>query len=139
MPFITNENGITINTIRRLPQNRYLAALHRILAQIKNGSKLNAVDSTQIGNKYTHCSWGLCSTSKEQWPDKEDRLFPQDQPLAILSQDKGQFCPFDQHQTRQSGPDGCFYHCRIFQNPNNRISREEAIRLYEIQIEKATK
>ena len=136
MPFIRNQNGIMINTIRKLPQNRYLAALIRIKDQIINGSRLKYDDSDAIGDKHTEASWGLCSGSKHQWPDKEDRLFPRDYPLAILHRTSGQSCPMDMQPDRKYGPDGCFYFCRIFQQLNNLPTREEAIQLYEIQIEK---
>ena len=138
MPFIRNKNGIKINTLRSLPQVRYIAALVRIKEQIKNGSELEAEDSDTIGDKYTHCNWGLCSGSVTQWPDKEDRLFPRDYPLAILHRTKGQDCPMDEKKGRKYGPDGCFYSCRVFQHPNNPPTREEAIELYDIQIKKVT-
>lgn len=53
---------------------RYIKALERIRDQISNGSRLRAVDSTTIGDKYISCSWGLCSLWKEQWPDEVDWL-----------------------------------------------------------------
>lgn len=115
-----------------MSNERYKAALVRIRTQIENGSELIAVDSTTIGDKFTHCSWGLCSCSPEQWPDKEDRLFDRDYPLAILYRQKGQNCPFDEQPDREFGPDGCFRTCRIFQNRGNPPTREEAIKRYLI-------
>lgn len=137
MPFIKNKFGVWINTIRTLPHKRYVAALIRIRDQIKGGSKLELDDSDELGNKHTECSWGLCSASKKQWPNEDDRLFPRDHPLSILHRTKGQDCPMDEQKDRKDGPGGCFFSCRIFQNQNNLPSREEAIRLYEIQIKKA--
>lgn len=132
-----------------LSNERYLAFLKRVKAQIENGLKLEYIDSTDIGNKYTHCSWGQCSCSRVQWPDKEDYLFKRDYEeteyqkeigiespksnISIKYHKENQLCPFDK---RESGsPDGCFYHCRIFQN--NLSSREEALQLYDIRIEKS--
>lgn len=113
-----------------MANKRYKAALVRIRTQIENGSELVAKESAEMGDKYTHCSWGLCSGSPEQWPDKEDRLF--DHPLTTLYQKKGQNCPFDEKPDREFGPSGCFHSCRIFQNLGNPPTREEAIKRYLI-------
>lgn len=135
--FRTNYNKIQISIYLTLPWKRYLAVLKRIRNQIKNGSKLELESSTYLGNKYIHSSWGLCSGSTEQWPDKEDRLFPRSSPLAILHQEKGQVCPFDKRlDNHPYAPDGCFNHCRIFQHLDNLPTREEALELYESRIQK---
>jgi hypothetical protein len=118
----------------RLPYDRYIAALKRILSQIKEGSKLEAEDSETVGDKYTTCSWGLCSHHKEQWPDKQDYLFPPrgDGTVAVKYKGIGQNCPFDKN--KEAHPDGCFHRCRIFQDLKNPPTREEAIFLYEITL-----
>lgn len=121
-----------------LPWKRYVAALKRIRDQIQQGSTLNYYDNTTIGAKETHCSWGLCSAKKKQWPDPEDHLWPDQfikySRVAPKYLQREQMCPFD---TREEGiPLGCFYKCRIFQSKVP-PTREEALELYQIEIKRA--
>jgi hypothetical protein len=97
-----------------MPDDRYLAALKRQRQRIADGLEFVAIDSEQIGNKFTHASWGLCSEDKEAWPDAEDHLWP-DQfrergRVAPRYREENQPCPFQIAGT----PMGCFYQCRIF-------------------------
>lgn len=117
-----------------LPQERYIAALHRLRNLIKEGKELVAADSTTIGDKYTSCSWGLCSGEKEAWPDAKDHLWP-DQFLergwvAPLYRQKGQKCPFDSRKDDGDGT-GCFFSCRVFQRKLKTPTREQALALYD--------
>lgn len=121
-----------------LSHDRYIIALKRIREQIKNRSKLQYEDSDSIGDKYTTCSWGMCSMYKEQWPDKEDRIRTFNSGLIdAKQQDTNQNCPMDSKQ--EGAIWGCFYRCRIFQNLGKLPSREEAIRLYDITIKEKDK
>jgi hypothetical protein len=116
-----------------LSNDRYIAALERIKKQIENGSDLISEDSNDIGNKYTSCTWGLCSRYREQWPDEEDWLSEyNDKIVNSRYQDNGQHCPMDKDQDENSMAFGCFYRCRVFQDGLR--DREEAIKLYEITI-----
>jgi len=121
-----------------LSHDRYIIALKRIREQIVNKSKLKYEDSDSIGDKYTTCSWGMCSMYKEQWPDKEDRIRTFNSGLVdTKQQDTNQNCPMDSKQEGEVW--GCFYRCRVFQNLGKLPSREEAIRLYDITIKEKDK
>jgi len=102
-----------------MTDERYLVALKRIRGQIVNNSELSYYDDTAMGSKDTSCTWGLCSSFKEQWPDAEDHLWP-DQfrdhgRVAPKYKQDGQLCPFDRRDPEERMTRwGCFYHCRIF-------------------------
>lgn len=144
-----------------LSDERFLAALERMRTRIAEGEKLGAEDLTAIGNKYTYCTWGMCTGDPEFWP-KEDRMFPDREPIStdcrveygkvvpILRvsskyQDRGQFCPFDRRPSAkapdyaQGSPGGCFYRCMIFSPKGAKPTREDAIKLYDVSIEKFKK
>lgn len=116
----------------KMSDERHLAALERILEQIKGGLKLFFYDDTTIGDKSTHCSWGLCSENKEQWPDVEDHLWPyqfeKEGRVAPLYRENHQHCPFDAIQN-DDFRSGCFYSCMIFQH--NLRERGQAIIRYQ--------
>lgn len=122
-----------------LSDDRYHAALVRQRDRIAEGIELEAIDSTTPGDKYTHASWGLCSRDAEAWPDREDHLWP-DQfdrgRVAPLYRERHQRCPMD---TRPDGTLGCFYDCRILKRKHATPSREEAVALYDAQIEATTR
>jgi len=98
-------------------EGRWQDALRRMRERIAAGLELDAWDCTAIGNKDTHCSWGMCSNDIEQWPDKDDHAWPvqfeERQRVAPRTPPGG--CPLD---TRTGTPEesrwGCFYHCRVF-------------------------
>lgn len=118
-----------------LSDERYLAALKRIRALIANGINLVAEDSDVMGDKFTHCTWGLCSDRKSHWPDPEDHLWP-DQFV-----EHGRVAPKYRDTDKQecplcvphegSGFKGCFYRCRVFQRKMKTPTREQALRLYD--------
>lgn len=120
-----------------LSDEQYLAALCRIRSQISLGLKLVFWDDETPGCKETHCSWGLCSKNKQQWPDAEDHIWP-DQfrsqgRVAPLYTRNDQTCPFDMRTRPNKSGDGCFWHCRIFQQKQE-PTREEALALYDAEI-----
>ena len=138
-------SGDPINKWHYLPWDRLLLSLKRMRDRIAAGLNLRYEDSNEVGNKYTTATWGQCSDEKEQWPDKEDHIWPDEFAeqgrVAPLYRDgaNGQKCPFDTHPT---GSDGCFYHCRIFKNRkfnDGRLpTRKEALELYDKEIERGT-
>lgn len=122
-----------------MSQERYYLALKRIRALIADGIPLIFEDSTTIGDKYTHCSWGLCSEDPRAWPDAEDHLWPDqflaDKRVALKYLRDDQMCPMDRRVSE--GSRGCFYTCRIFQPKKcePRIeTQEEALHLYDERI-----
>lgn len=118
----------------KLSNARYVAALRRQRDRIASGIPFVAVDSDQIGNKYTHASWGLCSEDREAWPDREDHLWPEQFDagrVAPLYRNQNQRCPMQ----KKAGPNGCFYSCRIFKHREITANkRAEAIALYDAEI-----
>ncbi len=120
-----------------LPQDRYVAALYRQRDRIIAGLPFEMDDSDDIGNKYTHASWGLCSNDAEAWPDRDDHLWPDqfDQGrVAPKYRGERQPCPM---QTKGGGT-GCFYSCRIFKHGTVKAGDcQKAIELYEEAIGKA--
>lgn len=129
-----------------LSDERYLVALERQKKRIEEGLELELDDSNQRGNKYTHCSWGLCSEDKEAWPDAEDHLWPDQfldpkrQRVAPKYLDMGtQPCPFDKRMSvqRSSTMNGCFFTCRFFRpKGQEKPDRAEALDLYQVAIDR---
>jgi hypothetical protein len=134
-----------------LSHERYVAFLERVGPQVRDGLPLVAEDSDEIGNKYTQATWGMCSREKEQWPDAEDHLWP-DQfmsrgrvaPLYRVKPGTEQICPFDRRlvdeklRAKTHPSNGCFYTCRIFQRKYGKTpTREEAVELYQIALKRA--
>lgn len=115
-----------------LPNSRYVAALKRQRDRIAAGLRFEADDSNEIGNKYTHASWGLCRRDAGAWPDAEDHLWPEQfverGRVAPKYRRQHQPCPMQ----KKSGPNGCFYSCRIFKYGEiTKNKREEAVALYD--------
>lgn len=128
--------SIQVNTQRELTDDQFLAALRR-LKTIVETTELKSVDSNCPGDKYTECSWGLCSESKRLWPTPELHIWP----YAFLNQGRvapislgKRLCPMDT-RTEHDGQ-GCFYTCRIFQRKHKTPSREEALELITSHITK---
>lgn len=131
---------IQINDLDRLTLERWLLALRRRLAYIRSGVRLQAEDSTAIGDKYTECSWGMCGEEPALWPDAQDHTFPLDferhRRVTPLGRPKGQRCPLDRLSNGERDGNGCFYSCSVFQASRTkpRPSREQAIASYEARI-----
>ena len=126
-----------------MPDERFLAALKRIRADIAEGRELNAVDSDNPGDKYNDCSWGTCSRLPEHWPDAEDHLWP-DQfvehgRVAPKYHKDGQHCPMDADPPKDGHAFGCFYRCRVFKRKHQTPDRDEALRLFDAAIERMEK
>lgn len=121
-----------------LSDARFLAALRRIRSLIESGVSQEAVDSTAPGNKYTHCTWGLCSKKRDAWPDAEDHLWPdlffKEGRFAPKYTSRRQSCPLRE----KAGSRGCFYDCAVFQAKNGQRppTREQALALYDAAIAK---
>jgi hypothetical protein len=133
----------------RLPQDRWVLALKRMLGLIEGGVALHSEDSTEIGNKYTTCTWGMCFESRKLWPDAEDHLWPDEFTkrgrIAPLYRDRGQLCPMDLRARDSHAvvlltpPDGCFYSCSVFQATKTKRAptREQTIEFYKLAIHRA--
>jgi len=97
----------------RLPKDQELILLGKIEDRIKS-EPLKAVDSDEIGNKYTECNWGRCGISDPAI------VCPMDK--RIGSKKDGAFDKFY----------GCFYHCQVFQAPKGQtMGRKTALSLVE--------
>lgn len=131
----------------RMTFSRYVIALRRLHRRIKDGLELVFWDDTTIGNKDTYCSWGLCCSDKEMWPDACDHLWPHEFTehgrVAPLYHGNKQWCPFDKRiddrgkQAEYSW--GCFWRCVFFQSPRAEIpTRQQALEIVEKRIEDAT-
>ena len=113
-----------------LSDEAYLRALERIKKSIENDTILETDDSDIIGDKHTHCTWGLCSNLKEHWPDPNDYLWP-DQPnrIAPKYRNKKQYCPLDAEKGKGK-QGGCFWTCQIFKF-KNKLRKETVLKYYE--------
>jgi hypothetical protein len=126
-----------------LPWHRYIVALKRIREQIANGLRLRCHDNDDIGSKSSGCTWGLCSSDSEQWPEAEDHMWPEKFPSRLAPQyrQKHQLCPFDKNNDEREyikdHPSGCFYRCSIFWQKETPELRAEALRLYDQRIAQA--
>ena len=121
-----------------LTDQQHLGALKRLRALISEGVELTAVDSDTPGDKYTHCSWGLCSDAVLVWPNADDHLFPDHfikyGRVSHKYPTDDQQCPMDLRN--ETDGDGCFYHCRVFQSAVRTPTSTEALALYNEMIEK---
>ena len=134
------DRSIQINTLNRLPAERYQLALRRFRERIEQGLPLTAYDDDTPGNKSMGCSWGLCSEDPAAWPDAQDHTFPIDfikrGRVSVLS--ASQPCPLDRRSEAQFKAEvtGCFYTCRVFRSKkgDEPMSKELALRLYDQRI-----
>ena len=104
---------------------------------IAGGLKLDFDDSTVTGDKYNYCTWGLCSMDKEQWPNKDDHVFPDDfvaDGRITVRDDLG--CPMDvKCGTEEWYGFGCFHRCRVFiQRAYEKMTKEMALKLFDERI-----
>jgi hypothetical protein len=119
----------------------HLQSLKNQRERIAKGEKLWWDDDTTIGNKHTECSWGLCSESKDVYPDKEMHLWPdqfEEHGRVAPRYRKGdQKCPFDRRKPEEVTMNGCFWTCRVFKwkrKKEPRITQEIALQLYDEEI-----
>lgn len=119
-----------------LNDGQHFQALIRFRDAIAGGMVLEYFDETAIGFKDTQATWGQCSRVLEMWPDKETHLFEPNNGYARVKYHRDrQMCPMDKRKHHNG--QGCFYSCRIFQGPVP--SKEEALKLYDISIERVKK
>ena len=110
--------------------------------RIAKGLPLSNDDSNALGNKHTHCTWGLCSDQFDAWPDAQDHLWPVDFVMrgrhAPKYTKEHQRCPIDTRAMADKGMNGCFYTCQIFKAPKRKYpSREQVIEMYDNRIKEA--
>jgi len=140
--------SIRINNQSHLTMAQYLQVLQGLHNLIGNGKPLVLNDSNEVGNKHTHCTWGMCTGSPDIYDDPRMHIFPkdfiEDERVTPLLPPLGHYCPFDDRARRHpedslEGTWGCFYRCRIFR-PVKGISpptREEALELIATALENA--
>jgi len=138
-----------------LTDAQHISALKRMRDRIAQGGPLRAHDDTTPGNKSTDCSWGMCTNDPSFWM-KDELMFPDRGPIrvGILADGspvlhesskyhgEGQQCPFDRRNgTENKDSWGCFHHCRVFSRGRGEKTptQEEALRLYDVAIERLTK
>lgn len=136
----------TNNDSHMLPWPRYQVALARLRRLIAEGLPLVYEDSTTLGDKYTHCSWGLCSRDVAAWIDAEDHLWPDqfraNDRVAPKYRTGKQRCPWDQRQESQNDKEmqrGCFHSCRIFKQQPAPTVGEALIRYDQAMIDAGIK
>lgn len=120
-------------------EGRWQDALRRMRDRIAGEIPLRLADSNTSGDKFTNCSWGMCSGDPEQWPDPDDHIWPvsftREGRVAPRSQQDTQFCPMDRQDNKQAalfGPGGCFDRCRMFTPKGEpRPDRKVALQLYD--------
>ncbi len=120
----------------RMSNARYRMALVRMRARIADGLPLTHDDSSTVGDKYTICSWGMCSNDPEQWPDAGDHTFPvdfMDDGRVSAERQCDQLCPLQVTHPKARAW-GCFYECRVFQPTCRTPTREVALKLYDERI-----
>jgi hypothetical protein len=117
----------------------YLKVLKRFRDAIANGLSLRAIDNTTPGEKYTICTWGMCSEDPKMWPEPSEHIWPysfsKEGRVAPLDNDEYP-CPLDRRKREQSDGNGCFYTCRRFKpRPKDPpLTREFALQLYDKRI-----
>lgn len=118
---------IRINTLRHLPKDRLLLALHRLRDAIAAGRPLQAFDEPD-------CSWGLCHDSAETWPDAQDHTFPVDFEvrgrITALNPRKSNECPLDRRNGGKADMNGCYYTCMVLK-PEQKMTRDLALARYD--------
>lgn len=117
-----------------LEEGRYQDALRRMKESVEHGAPLEMEDGPGMVVK---CSWGMCSTSKSQWPDKDDDTFPDQHETADHVSRRpmqgDQQCALDRGVNQHNH--GCYHRCRMFKpGPEGAPSREEVVELYSIRI-----
>lgn len=116
-----------------LADARYLPLLERMRDLIAADLPLEYWDSTAVGAKETHNSWGLCSSDPIAYPDREDHLWPEEVARhAPRYREKNQTCPFDRGQ---DGSSGCFFRCSFFHPQGPVPDQSQALRMYESRID----
>jgi hypothetical protein len=117
-----------------LTDEQYWRAVERLRGIVASSTQLHAVDSNVIGDKYTSCTWGLCSDERVMWPTPDLHLWPdqftKDGRIAPKYREDSQMCPMDKRSS--PGHNGCFYTCRIFNG--EQMSRGRALALIDAKL-----
>ena len=134
--------SIVINNADRLTITQFREVLIRLRDKIEAKAALISEDSNYIGDKYTHCTWGICTNERDIYPTPELHTFPQafkfENRIEPLDTPEGHDCPIRERlpsDSETTSMSGCFYSCRIFQKDKKTPTKEEAITLYEKVIE----
>lgn len=117
-----------------LTDEQYLEVLHRGLKNLNKIKKVEGVDSTTIGDKYTETNVGLCNnalTTKETalWPDE----FPNRDSMKYS--EKHHSCPLDWRSKDEIDGNGCFFTCMFFKRNLRDLSQIK--QLYKERIKEA--
>lgn len=123
-------------------EGRWQDALRRMRERIAGGLELVHWDDDTLGNKDTHCAWGMCSNDVEQWPDTDDHVFPDDFKgyRRVCPREACGGCPLDERTGTRSEDllYGCFYHCQVFQKLQGAVITDEqratVLQLYDKHI-----
>ena len=112
-------------------EGRIQDAYRRMMDRIADGLPLHSEDSTYPGDKYTHCSWGMCSPDREQWPEADDHVWPEDfKKSGRVAPRRGATCPLGRDSGTEVDRVGCFYRCMVFK-AKTPLSREVALERYD--------
>ena len=131
-----------------MSQAEYVEVLKNLLSFVKSGIEFNAIDSAEIGDKYTTCSWGLCCDHITVYNRKGLNQFHDDfisrKRVAPKYFKEKQKCPHDTREGKELDLNGCFFTCvykTAFDRPKqwHKMNRETAIIRIEELIKKNTK
>lgn len=126
------------NEENKMSKSDYVLTLKR-LKEIVNTRKLAGYDDNSLlGDKSTECTWGLCSSQPELWPDPRLHIWPYSflnrgrvAPIDLPSFDCK--CPFDPRE--ENDGQGCFWKCEFFRG-KKRPSKKDHIHAINELIEK---
>jgi len=135
-----------------LTDEQYLDLLKRIRQDLDTIKEIEAVDCSDVGNKYTHVNVGLCAgvlTPNGWYKDKyttiETAMWPTDfgtagkskyvypQQFAMKYRKRNHKCPLDKRK-KEDYSIGCFYSCLAFKEKN--LTVEAVKKLYDKTIKK---
>lgn len=121
-----------------LSDAQYLEILYKI-RNIVNGPNfvVCAVDSTEIGNKYTESNCGMCN---DNFTDEDMALFPDQYPSrkTMKYRAENHKCPFDERKIGDFSM-GCFYDCYIFNTERGKHKVKNMRKKVESTIQEAEK
>lgn len=133
------DGKLRVNVLNSLSKSRFLLALKRLRKYVEK-TKFVAIDSEDVGDKYTYCSWGMCCDSPKVFPDKQDHIWPEqgvrNGKVSPIELGKGHLCP---HDMRKSNNDinGCFFTCaykKYFNRRSKKADLSEALSRIDARI-----
>lgn len=133
------DGKLRVNAFNSLPIKRFLLALKRLRKHVEK-TPFMADDCNMTGNKYTHCSWGMCCDVEAVYPDKQDYIWPEEKRrigghVEPLEPGKKMLCPHDLRKVKTLN--GCFYTCaynKEFKTGRGNPSRKEALKRIDDRI-----